>query len=61
MSFDGGKTWPKDSWILLDEGRGRGYSCLTSIDAHTVGIVYEGSRSDLVFQKIDLTAYLHIK
>jgi sialidase-1 len=61
MSFDGGKTWPKDSWILLDEGRGRGYSCLTSIDEHTIGIVYEGSHSDLVFQKIDLAAYLHIK
>lgn len=61
MSFDGGKTWPKNSWILLDEGRGRGYSCLTSIDGRTIGIVYEGSRSDMVFQKIDITDYLHSK
>lgn len=58
MSFDGGNTWPEDSWILLDEGRGRGYSCLTSIDNNTIGIVYEGSGADLVFQKIDISKYL---
>lgn len=58
MSFDGGITWPKDSWILLDEGRGRGYSCLTSIDNDTIGIVYEGSGANLVFQKIDISKYL---
>lgn len=58
MSFDGGKTWPSDSWLLLDEGQGRGYSCLTSIDEDTIGIVYEGSGSDLVFQKIDISKYL---
>ena len=57
MSYDGGKTWPKDKWILLDEGRGRGYSCMTSIDDKTIGILYEGSRSDLIFQKIDLSDY----
>lgn len=58
MSFDGGKSWPVKNWIILDEGRGRGYSCLTSIDEHTIGIVYEGSRSDLIFQKIDIRKYL---
>ncbi len=58
MSFDGGKTWPVKNWILLDEGKGRGYSCLTSIDEHTIGIVYEGSRSDLIFQKIDISEYI---
>ena len=58
MSFDGGNTWPKDYWILLDEGKGRGYSCITSIDDNTIGIVYEGSRADLIFQKIDLQDFL---
>ena len=61
MSFDGGKTWPQDQWILLDEGRGSGYSCITGIDDHTIGIIYEGSRADLIFQKIDLSAYLSEK
>jgi sialidase-1 len=58
MSFDGGNTWPKEYWILLDEGKGRGYSCITSIDNNTIGIVYEGSRADLIFQKIDLKDFL---
>lgn len=58
MSFDGGKTWPEDSWILLDVGQGRGYSCVTSINNNTIGIVYEGSGADLVFQKIDISEYL---
>ncbi len=58
MSFDGGNTWPEDKWILLDEGQGRGYSCITSIDNNTIGIVYEGSRADLIFQKIDLSDYI---
>lgn len=59
MSFDDGKTWPVDSCILLDEGRGRGYRCLTSIGEDTIGIVYEGSGSDLVFQKIDISRYVN--
>jgi sialidase-1 len=58
MSFDRGNTWPENKWILLDEGKGRGYSCITSIDENTIGIVYEGSRADLIFQKIDLRDYL---
>jgi sialidase-1 len=58
MSFDGGNTWPENSWILLDEGKGRGYSCITSIDEDTIGIVYEGSGSDLVFQKVDIREFL---
>jgi len=58
MSFDGGNSWPEDKWILLDEGKGRGYSCITSIDNNTIGIVYEGSRADLIFQKIDLSDYI---
>jgi len=54
ISFDNGITWPEKNWILLDEGNSRGYSCLTSIDEKTIGILYEGSQSDLIFQKISL-------
>ena len=54
VSFDDGATWPEEHWLLLDEGKGRGYSCLTSIDEQTIGILYEGSQADMVFQKISL-------
>ena len=40
--------------MLLDEGYNRGYSCLTSIDENTIGIIYEGSTSDMVFESIPL-------
>ena len=53
-SPDGGKTWPKQHRVLLDEGRGAGYSCLTMIDEKTVGILYEGSRAHMTFQRIPL-------
>ncbi|TCS86484.1 sialidase-1 [Anseongella ginsenosidimutans] len=58
ISKDQGMTWPEVSWLLLDEGEGRGYSCLTSVNEHTIGILYEGSKADLVFQKIDLRKLL---
>ena len=54
VSFDDGATWPEENWILLDEKKGRGYSCLTSIDEQTIGILYEGSQADMTFQKIDV-------
>ncbi len=58
LSFDDGKTWPKEKQILLDEQKSRGYSCLTSIDEQTIGIVYESSQADLVFQSIKLNEIL---
>lgn len=57
-STDSGVTWPKDKRLLLDEGRGRGYSCMTMIDDSTVGIVYESSQADLVFQRVPLEEIL---
>ena len=54
LSFDEGMTWPDSSSIVIDEGTGRGYPSLTSIDEYTLGILYEGSQADLVFQKIPL-------
>ena len=54
FSFDDGQTWPEKYWILLDEWGGAGYSCITSIDGQTLGVVYEGSGANLIFQQIDV-------
>lgn len=51
-SKDDGKTW--EAKVLLDEWKGRGYSCMTSIDNDTIGVLYESSQADLVFQTIEL-------
>jgi len=53
-SFDDGNTWPADKYILLDELGGAGYSCVTSVDNDTIGIIYEGSQAQLILQKINL-------
>lgn len=53
-SPDSGRTWPAEHLLLLDEGRSAGYSCLTMIDRDTIGILYEGSRAHLTFQRIPL-------
>ena len=45
-------TWLPENSLLLDEEEGWGYSCLTMIDSGTVGILYEGSVSQLVFQTV---------
>ncbi|MFT5465074.1 MAG: sialidase-1 [Verrucomicrobiales bacterium] len=52
VSFDDGATWPAEHRLLLDEGRGAGYPSLSRIDNEHVGIVYEGSGSQIVFEKI---------
>lgn len=54
VSFDDGLTWPEANWVLLDEGRSRGYSCITSVDDGHIGVLYESSQADLVFQRIPL-------
>ncbi len=54
-SSDRGLTWPKAQRLLLDEGRGAGYSCMSMIDERTVGILYEGSQAHLMFQRIPLS------
>jgi len=57
FSLDSGVTWPEKYWILLDAGRGRGYSVITGINENTLGIVYESSRADLVFQQISIPKF----
>jgi len=55
VSFDDGKTWPEKHWLLLDElGLKGGYSCLTSINNNTMGILYEGSQAQMTFASIKL-------
>ena len=55
-SNDRGLTWPRTAQLLLDEWGGAGYSCLSMIDDKTVGILYEGSRAQMTFQRIPLKA-----
>lgn len=57
-SKDSGMNWPAKHQLLLDEQPGRGYSCLSMIDSETVGILYEGSQSDMTFQRIKITDIL---
>jgi sialidase-1 len=58
VSYDDGLTWPVNKKIQLDEWKSRGYSCLTSIDNDTIGILYESSQSDMVFQQVKLKELL---
>jgi len=58
LSFDDGSMWPTSHHMLLDEGRGAGYPSLTRIDDRHIGIVYEGSQAQLVFEKISLKELL---
>lgn len=53
-SLDLGNTWLPGNSLLLDERRSFGYSSLTRIDDHTIGIIYEGIR-DLYFLRIPVT------
>ncbi len=57
-SFDDGLTWPAEHRLLLDVGRGAGYPSLSRVDEGHIGIVYEGSRSQLVFEKVSLEELL---
>ncbi len=61
VSFDDGETWPEKHQLLIDSGSGRGYSCMTKIDDKHIGILYEGSQADLIFQKFSLEEILNEK
>ena len=54
MSLDQGKTWPES--ILLDQ-KGGAYSSLSMVNDRTLGILYESSVADMVFQKIKLSEF----
>ncbi len=54
MSEDDGKTWKSE--ILLDD-KGGAYSSLVMVDENTLGILYESSLADMVFQTIRLDEF----
>jgi sialidase-1 len=58
-SLGGGKTWPEAYRQELNSASGYGYSCMTMVDANTLGILYEGTK-DLFFQKVPVNEILHI-
>lgn len=58
-SYDDGMTWKKSDAILLDQYKGWGYSCLTSVDEETIGILYESSQAQMVYQEIKLKEILN--
>ncbi|MFT7517836.1 MAG: sialidase-1 [Myxococcota bacterium] len=58
-SLDEGASWPLENQLLIDQGQSAGYSCMTMIDANTIGILFEGSLSHLTFMRIPLKE-LHI-
>lgn len=57
-SLDDGQTWPKELYFQMDENNGSGYSSMCSIDNDTIGILYEGSGADLVFQQFSVSEIL---
>ncbi|MBD8487359.1 exo-alpha-sialidase [Echinicola sp. CAU 1574] len=52
-SQDEGMSW--SSGLLMDEGKGWGYSCLTVIDEDYLGILYESSQAHMTYQIIPIT------
>lgn len=54
-SLDDGLAWPAKYHLLLDQKKSA-YSCLTSVDELTIGILYEGSQAKMTFMKVPLTA-----
>jgi sialidase-1 len=57
VSHDDGLTW--QSKQLLDEFKGRGYSCITSVNDNKIGVLYESSQADMVFQSFSLEELLN--
>jgi sialidase-1 len=53
-SLDLGESWLPENEIALDFRSTYGYSALTKIDDHTIGILYEGAR-DLYFMRIPVS------
>jgi hypothetical protein len=51
------KNWPTKHHILLDT-KGGAYSSLVEVDDQTIGILYESSAADMIFQKIQLKDFI---
>ena len=53
-SLDKGMTWLPQNELCIDDGYSWGYSCLTMVDAETVGILYESSTCHILFEAVPL-------
>jgi sialidase-1 len=60
-SRDEGNYWPKEFQLLLDEGKGWGYSCLTVLNENELGILYESSVANMTYQIIPIADVLKEK
>jgi len=61
-SKDEAMTWPEKYWLLINENRSAGYSCMTKVDDKHIGILYEGGNlAHLIFQKIPIKDILEQK
>jgi sialidase-1 len=58
VSFDEGQTWPSENRLLLDEGQGAGYPSMVQLDEGHLGIVYEGSQAQLIYEKVSIDELL---
>lgn len=54
VSGDQGATWDMSKTLLLDEWGSFGYSCITSVNDSVIGILYEGSKAQMIFQQISV-------
>lgn len=52
-SMDDGITWSEG--LLIDEGGSFGYSSLSPIDDQTIGILWEGSKAQMMFRAIKIS------
>lgn len=61
VSLDDGETWPSMFWKNLDEWNGNGYSCITTVDDRTIGILFEGSQADLQYMQLTRDEIINIR
>lgn len=54
-STDGGETWSAGE--RLDDGLGGGFPCMSMIGESTVGVLYEGSRAQMTYQRLPLSEF----
>ena len=55
VSFDNGMSWPQQYHMLLDaDNLMGGYPSMALIDRETLGVLYEGSRANMTFQRIKI-------
>ncbi|MGL5921141.1 MAG: sialidase family protein, partial [Bacteroidales bacterium] len=54
VSRDQGAAWDMSKTLLLDEWGSFGYSCITCENDSVIGILYEGSKAQMIFQQISV-------